>query len=168
MLKVLVPVNGSENAHRAVQHLLRMHRDKEPMEVHLLNVQSPFPRYISRFLSRDQIVSHHLEQGAEALRRAITPLEAAGIPCRHHSEIGDKATAITRFAKRQRCDLIIMGTSRKSSFSRFLGDSVTNQVMELAEVPVKIIPGEQATKLEKFGIPACLGLGLTIWYLADE
>lgn len=138
------------------------------MEVRLLNVQSPFPMHISRFLSRDQTMTHHRDQGAKALRGAIALFEAAGVSYRCHTEIGEKAKTIAQFAKRHRCDLVVMGTSRQNSFTRFVQDSVTNGVMELAEIPVEVIPGEQPTRLERFGIPAGIGIGLTLWYLASE
>jgi len=42
MMKMLLPVDGSENSLRAVQHVIAMkEKYSDPIEVHLLNVQLP-------------------------------------------------------------------------------------------------------------------------------
>ena len=39
-------------------------------------------------------------------------------------------------------------------------NSITNQVIERTSVPVEVIAGEPASKLERFGIPAGVGAGI--------
>ena len=44
MLKLLIPVDGSDNSLRTVKHIIdkaALYRD--PVDIHLLNVQRPFP-----------------------------------------------------------------------------------------------------------------------------
>ena len=44
MLRVLIPIDGSENSLRTVRFVIRKAPlYKEPLEIHLLNVQHPFP-----------------------------------------------------------------------------------------------------------------------------
>ncbi|MNC85844.1 hypothetical protein D3C83_14600 [compost metagenome] len=56
-----------------------------------------------------------------------------------------------------RTDLIVMGTARKNSFTRMVEDSVTNKVLELAQVPVEVIAGESISKVERYLVPAGAG-----------
>ena len=44
MLRILIPVDGSENALRAVRFLIKKSTlFRDPLEIHLLNVQPSFP-----------------------------------------------------------------------------------------------------------------------------
>ena len=49
MLKVPVPVDGSNNALRAVRHTIGEYQRHHEPEVHLLNVQPRLSRYVTRF-----------------------------------------------------------------------------------------------------------------------
>jgi nucleotide-binding universal stress UspA family protein len=170
MQKVLVPVDGSTSSDHAIKDVIRRHQKNEPMEIHLLNVQPPLPRYITRFLSHGEITAYRREQSARALASARAALEAAGIRHQHHAKMGDKVEIITQFAKLHYCDLIVMGSGRKSSLVRLLQSSLTNRVMAHTQVPVKIIPGDEPTLLERYGIATGtgLGIGLTLWLLATD
>jgi nucleotide-binding universal stress UspA family protein len=163
-----VPVDGSANSLHAIKHIVRTHQNRGPLQIHLLNVQSPLPRYITRFLSRDQVAAYHCDQGAQALRDAIALLDAANIAHQHHVKAGDRVDIITRFAKQHYCDMIVMGTGRKSTLVRLMGSSITNRVMERTQVPVQVIPGERPTGFERFGLPTGIGIGLALWYLIND
>ena len=69
-------------------------------------------------------------------------------------ELGQRAETITRVAQRLGVSEIVMGTARKNSLTRLLEDSVTHRVIETAQVPVEIVPGETVSKFERYGIPA--------------
>src|SRR6185436_12766831 len=66
-LKVLVPVDRSRNCQFAVKHVIREFMNRPPMEIHLLNVQPPFSKYIARFVTRKALRDHHREQADKAL-----------------------------------------------------------------------------------------------------
>ena len=168
MQKVLVPVDGSTSSGHAIKDIVRRHNKNEPMEIHLLNVQPPLPRYITRFLSRAQVLAWQRDEGDRALMAAKTALDTAGIHYQYHAKMGDKVEVITQFAKLHRCDLIVMGSGRKSSFMRLLQSSLTNQVMEHTQVPVKIVPGEEPSAFERYGVATGLGIGLALWLLAND
>lgn len=168
MRKVLVPIDGSANSGLAIKHIIRMQQQNESMEVHLLNVQQPLNRQASRFVDGNVLSDYHQEQSTEALKQAIADLKSANIACIEHAMVGDSAETIVAFAKEHQCDLILMGSGRKNSFIRFMENSVTNQVLEMSDVPVEVIPGQPATMLERLGLPAGVGVGLTLLFLATE
>ena len=65
MLKVLIPVDGSDISLRAVAHAVQKAAlYKDPVEIHLLNVQRPFPGTIRGV--KEQADQHHREEGADA------------------------------------------------------------------------------------------------------
>ena len=162
MLKILVPVDGSSNSRHAVRHVLGEFRRNPAMDIHLLNVQPPFSRNVTRFAGRKAVNAAHQEASREALQASRRMLDEAGAPYTVHYAVGERATLITQAARELRCDHIVMGTARKNSLIRTFEDSVTNKVLELTTVPVVVIAGEPASKAERYGIPAGVGAGLAL------
>ena len=160
MLKVLVPIDGSTNALRALRHALAEYQRHHELELHLLNVQPRLSRHIARFLSRSDRDDWHHDQAEAAMVGALALLVQAGVPHHKHWAVGDRATEICRSAERLGAHHIVMGTARKNSLTRMLEDSVTNRVLEATPVPVEIVAGDAVSKWERWGLPAgALGLG---------
>ena len=77
MFRVLIPVDGSENSVRAVELVIAMAGlFKEPPEIHLLNVQHPFPGTVRGV--RHQAQQAHHDEGLKALASARRVLDVAG------------------------------------------------------------------------------------------
>lgn len=166
MLKILVPVDGSRNSLHAVRHVAHQFRSNAALEVHLLNVQTPFSQYIARFVSRQDRDAYHREQAEQALLPSRQLLDRSGVPCETHRELGDKAAVIATTARRLGCDQIVMSTARKNSLLRMVENSTLNKVIELTSVPVQIIAGDAPSRVERYGIPAGVGTLLASLYLA--
>jgi nucleotide-binding universal stress UspA family protein len=162
MLKILLPVGGTRNDRFATQHVIKRFMNDTAMEVHLLNVQRPFSRYIARFSSRRNRQDYHREQAERALVPVKEMLDKFSIPYAAHIHIGDQARVITDTARRLHCDEIVMATARKNSLTRLVESSVTDRVLELTPVPVEVIAGDSMSKWERYGIPAAIGAGLAM------
>ncbi len=168
MLKVLVPSDGSANSQYGVQRVVSEFLKNRDVDIHVVNVQRPFSRNISRFIGQGDRNDFHYEQSEQALLPARKVLDDAGVPYTMHAEVGDKAACIANVARRLGCDRIVMGTARKSSLTRAVQDSVTNKVVVRTGVPVEVIAGDASSKLERVGIPAGLGASLiALWLAAD-
>lgn len=169
MEKVLVPVDGSHNTRHAVLHVIREYRNNGDLEIHLLNVQTPFSKHVAQFTSRKNRDSYHRDEAAKALRSVRRMLDTANIAYSVHVEVGHKAEVITETARRLGCDHIVMATARKNSLTRMLEASVTNQVVELTTVPVEVIAGDSVSKVERLGIPIGIAgvIGLMLFAVAD-
>ena len=160
MLKLLVPIDGSANALRAVRHVIAEYGRLHALELHLLNVQPRLSRHITRFVGRPDrdIWQHDRAEAAMASARGV--LTQAGIPYQAHWTTGDRAAEICRTAERLGVHHIVMGTARKDSITRMLEDSVTNRVLEATPVPVEVVAGDAVSKWERWGLPAgVLGAG---------
>jgi nucleotide-binding universal stress UspA family protein len=156
MLRVLIPVDASRNCQFAVRHVIKQFMSNTAMEVHLLNVQTPFNQDIARFVSRKNLRDYHRDEAEKALDPVRQMLDNFGIPYSAHIEVGDRAKSITDTARRLRCDQIVMSTARKNSLTRLVENSVTNKVLEMTSVPVEVIAGDAVSKFERYGIPAAL------------
>jgi nucleotide-binding universal stress UspA family protein len=168
MLKILIPVDGNRNCQFAVKHVIKEFMNNTAMEIHLLNVQSPFSRDIARFVSRKSLRDYHRIEAEKALGPIKQMLDDFSIPYSAHAELGERAKIITDAARRLRCDQIVMSTARKNSLTRLVENSVTNKVLALTSVPVEVIAGDAVSKWERYGIPAGVGAVLALMLAAAD
>ena len=154
MLKVLIPVHSSHNCQFAVKHVIGQLMNNTAMEIHLLNVQAPFSRHITQFVSRKNVHDYHRDEAEKVLAPFRQMLDRFGIPYSVHTMVGDRAECITATARRLRCNQVVMSTARKNSLTRLVENSVTNRVLALTSVPVEVIAGDAMSKWERYGIPA--------------
>ena len=138
MLRVLIPVDGSENSLRTVGFAIEKARlYKEPPDIHLLNVQHPFPGTI-RGVAKEAKRFHH-DKGIKALAAARKRLDAAGVKYMHHIGVGDYGETIAQFARDLKIEQIVMGTRGAGSIANMLMGSVATKVLHLVEVPVLLV-----------------------------
>lgn len=169
MLRVLVPIDNSTNALRAVRHAMAEYQRDHELELHLLNVQPTLSRHVARYLSRHDRNAWHHAQADAAMADAKALLDRTGVPYQTHWMIGDRAHAICQTAKHLRAHHIVMGTARKNSITRMLEDSVTHRVLEDTPVPVEVVAGEAVSRLERWGVPVgALGLATGLLWLAID
>ncbi len=140
MLKLLVPVDGSDSSIRVTEYVISLSRTIGPIEIILLNVQ---PRIesgnVRLFVSKDQIDTYYREEGEAAVAPVQTLLDAAKVSYKTYIEVGHIAPAIAAFAKKHHCDGIAMGTRGRGGISGLLLGSIASQVLHLAEVPVTFV-----------------------------
>jgi len=141
MVKMLVPVDGSESSDRGVEFLIKSARwYRDPVEVHLLTVHHhiPYGRAASA-IAADKIQQFYQDEGLAALKSARDRLDAARIPYTFHIGIGEPAEIIAQYAREKECDQIIMGTRGLGSVGGLLLGSVAMKVLHLASVPVLLV-----------------------------
>ena len=139
MLKILVPVDGSETADRAVNHLLKLRQAEQPLDIHLLNVQIPIDGHARSFVSQDDVEEYHREEGLTALANARRILDEAAVPYTHHIAVGHVAETIIRYAREHRFDKILMGSHGRSGLMQMLLGSVASEVLRHSEIPVTLV-----------------------------
>lgn len=141
MLNILVPVDGSDNANRAVVHARRLAQGARSARLHLLNIQTP-PRGragVSRQVTQEMIDEFYAREGQEAMEEARKLLDAAGVDYTSHVVFGNAASEIAGYAQEHACARIVMGTRGNGSLTNILIGSVANQVVQLAQVPVTLV-----------------------------
>jgi nucleotide-binding universal stress UspA family protein len=140
MLKVLMPVDGSEHSNQAVIDSIQLlNWYKETPEIHLLNIQFPLDGNVSLFINQADIKQYHQEEGLKRLQCARDLLDKAGIAYQFHIMVGDPAEIIVQFATEKPFDLIMMGPRGQGAIKNLLLGSVTNKVMQLSTSPVLLV-----------------------------
>lgn len=112
------------------------------------------------FSAAKDLGEFHLEEAGKALGGARTILDRAGVPYAYHVETGAKAETIRVTAERLGVDHIVIGTARKNSLTRLIQDSVTSNLLKVTRVPVEVIVGSEVSPIERFALPAGLGVVL--------
>ncbi len=140
-MKILIPVDGSDNANRAVEHVIAYAGAlKVVPQICLLNVQWKLASgNVKLFIDQDTINDYYREQGAAALAEARAKLDASGLAYSYHVSIGAPAEAVIQYAQEHQVDQIVMGAHGQSTLSSLLLGSVAGKVMQLAQTPVLLV-----------------------------
>ncbi|CAG0977899.1 hypothetical protein BURK2_01670 [Burkholderiales bacterium] len=140
MRKALVPVDGSANSDRAVQHLLTLAQTNPALEVLLLNVQPEVDDWqVRRFLKKEEVEAMEEAKGGDALQSARAILDAAQIKYQPLVLIGPVAETIAQTASAEQCDGIVMGTHGLGAAASMLLGSVSSDVIQQTTVPVTLV-----------------------------
>ena len=140
--RILLPVDASDNAARAVEYAIAMRRHHpapEAMDIHLLNVQREVSGDVSRFVAKESLHDYHRENSVKALERARKMLDAAGVKYGVHMLVGKPWEAISNYAKANHCEQIVMGTRGLGSYTGALLGSVAQGVAQRSTVPVLLV-----------------------------
>jgi nucleotide-binding universal stress UspA family protein len=140
-MKILIPVDGSAGANRAVEHVIASKAWlKEAPQLFLLNVQWKLASgNVKMFISQETINDYYREQGMEALSAARAKLDAAGLAYAYHVSVGTPAEAIVQYAQEQQVDQIVIGAQGQGKLSTLLLGSVAGKVVHLAAMPVVLV-----------------------------
>jgi len=140
MRKILIPIDGSEHALRALDVVLGRRSSGEALEIHLLNVQYPVNSGHARmFVSEQELQDYHQTEGIAALQNARETLDKAQVSYSWHVLVGHLAGTIVRFAQEQGFDEIVMGTHGRSGLTHLLLGSIAADVVRLTRLPVTVV-----------------------------
>lgn len=139
-MKILLPMDGSPLALRAVEHALQLTREGLRASFVLANVQEPASLYeVVTAHDPDVIREVRGAAGADLLASAEALLDAAGVDYESEVAGGDPAHMLVEIAERYACDAIIMGARGLGGLSATLLGSVSHAVLNDSPVPVTIV-----------------------------
>jgi len=168
MFKILIPVDGSKAALIGVRYAIERAAVRPDALLYLVNVQPKMNRHVGRFLPTRVINEGMAARGRRELEEALELARSSGIATRSAVLRGRVADALRRFAVDEGVSEIVVGAAAKSPLLRFLTGSVTSSILETAPVPVAVIAGPRLSALQRYIIPAGVGLGLAALILAGE
>ena len=140
-MKILIPIDGSDAANRAVDHVVAIAAWlKEAPQVCLLNVQWKLASgNVKLFINQDTVNDYYREQGMAALTDARAKLDKAGLAYSYHISVGTPAEAIVQYADEQKVDQIVMSAHGEGKLSTLLLGSVVSKVVHLAKIPMLLV-----------------------------
>jgi nucleotide-binding universal stress UspA family protein len=149
MKKIVVGVDGSEGADRALRWAIGLAEDgAEIIAVYALGPLEDLAWGASAAVSAGLGLSAASLSGwRDELRRQLeqdwcAPLRAAGLPFRAHLEGASAAAGLMAVADREDADLIVVGAHGHGSFEDRVLGSVSYKISHRAHQPVVIVPPE--------------------------
>ena len=140
-MKILIAVDGSPYSIKAVKHVIKhFNWFSGPPELHLLHVKLPLPPGRARsFLGSDVVNDYYREESEEALAPSEKLLRKKDIPFHSGYKVGDVAQEIHAYVRKNKIDLIVMGSHGHGALSTLVMGSVATKVLALTETPVMIV-----------------------------
>jgi nucleotide-binding universal stress UspA family protein len=140
-MKILIPLDGSDNANRALDFVIaNIATLKETPQILLLNVQWKVAvGNVKLFINQETIDDYYREHGMAALQYARGVLDAANLPYHYHISVGTPAEAIAQYAHEQSVEQIVMCKQGQSDFQAMLLGSVVSKVLHLTDCPVLLV-----------------------------
>jgi len=141
MLKVMLPVDGSPNALRAVNYVIQLARTGSRVTVHLAHAHEEPLLYgeLGIFVSKEQIAELQEKHSEAVLAPAEKLLRDAKVPFVKEILVGPIAERIAARAEELGCHAIVMGTRGMGSIGNLLMGSVSTKVVHLATMPVTLV-----------------------------
>jgi nucleotide-binding universal stress UspA family protein len=137
--KILIPVDGSDNALRAVGYAAKIASESGSLKFELLNVLLPMPLRAHAALAQNEIDLVYADEAKRVLLPAQHLLDLAGLSYSAHYRVGHPANEIAAQVIEKNCDAVIMGTRGLGFLGRAANGSVAARVVHLVDVPVTLI-----------------------------
>ena len=138
-MKILMAIDGSANALRALRFVLRHPMMDDRTAITLIQVDAPLNGHVASFLDALAIERYHEHNSADSLRGARRILHQMN---RSHDElirVGDPAEVIATTARRGRFDMIAMGSHGRGALGTVLLGSVVQKVLARSKLPVLVV-----------------------------
>jgi len=141
MRKILVAIDGSDTALRALEFAVQQARYAPAAELHVLTVQPALSNYTAAeiYVTAERIKQAATDRANAVLKAATDRLEASGCSFKLEQLDGEPAETITQRATELGCESIIMGTHGLSSLGILLMGSVAQRVVHHTTVPVTLV-----------------------------
>jgi nucleotide-binding universal stress UspA family protein len=141
-MRILVAVDGSAAALRAVAYAASLSRRIPGGDIVLVNVQGPETLEVSDISAVMSVAADReraAQQAEDALEEAVALCRKAGVAFATRSEIGPIAETIVRLARAVGADQIVMGTRGLGAIRQLVLGSIAGEVVHRAELPVTLV-----------------------------
>ncbi|WP_227375958.1 universal stress protein [Haladaptatus halobius] len=134
--RILIPVDGSEGALRAVKYGLELAKSHDAAA----DVLHVIDRRRFRSLESEEERTARKEQAAEFLEDAESMAATVGVSVDTHVQEGKTHETIAAFAAETGANLLVMGRHGRRRLGDHLLGSVTDRVLRTTDVPVLTVP----------------------------
>lgn len=136
--KILVPTDGSEFAKKAQKQALFL---AKVSGAEIIAVSVTENNFIQGLPLNDEVfqLNQILNERSEENLKEFDKLNEDSIKISHVIREGSPARVILEVAKDENVDLIVMGSSGKSGFDRFIMGSVADKVVNSAKCAVLVV-----------------------------
>jgi nucleotide-binding universal stress UspA family protein len=141
MHKLLVAIDGSDHARRALDYALKLAKNSSRIELHIVTVQ-PEPNVygeIQVYVTEEHMAQLQRQHSKDILDPALEAARDAGVAYTSEILIGNTAEKIVKRAEELGCDGIVIGTQGRGAIGSLLMGSVAIKVVHLTRLPVTLV-----------------------------
>ena len=144
-MKILFAVDGSPFTTKAAKYLVTyLEQFRDAPKLHLLHVKSPIPVGLAvtrarAILGNDAVDSYYEKEAAAALAPAEKVLRKHELQFEASYKVGDVSEEIQQYVKKNKIDLIIMGSHGHGALAGVVLGSVATKVLATTTIPVLIV-----------------------------
>jgi nucleotide-binding universal stress UspA family protein len=141
MRRILVAIDGSDTALRALDFAARQAGYAPTAELHVLTIQPATAASTAWeiYVSAERLQQIAAERSKAILEAAAERLKGASFAIKLEQIAGEPAETIARRAEELGCESIIMGTHGLGKFGVLIMGSVAQRVMHQATLPVTLV-----------------------------
>lgn len=141
MKKLLVPVDGSGAALRALKQAIALARMSPEASIHVVHAHEEPDIYgeIAVYVPRAKMEELQRSVSEGILAAAEAELRDSGVRYTKEVLVGRIGETIARHAERLRCDAIVMGRHGKTTVGDLFMGSVAMKVLHLTRLPVLLV-----------------------------
>jgi len=138
MARILIGIDGSKGALKALDYVVARKRRGEMIEVLLLYAQ-PLIKAHGPMMSQAMVRDYQAQEAEKVLSAVGIKTRAKFLEAETYVETGDPAECVITFAKKSKCDEIVMGSRGLGRLSGLLLGSVVAKVVQMADMPVVVV-----------------------------
>lgn len=137
--KILVPVDGSDNSLRALDHAFFLAKKADSRVTAMHVIENPPTVYVESQKLLNDLLSKYRIESAKILDKCKQMAEKNGVKIETVIAEGDAASNITSYARKEGMDLIIIGSRGLGRFKEMVLGSVSNKVLHHTKSSVLIV-----------------------------
>ncbi|MBI5277191.1 MAG: universal stress protein [Burkholderiales bacterium] len=139
-MKILFAADGSKFTKKAMAFLVT-HEGlySADGEIFVLNVQPPMPPQVKSMVGSNTVADYYRDESGKVLDPIGRFLERHGLKHKLASSVGNAADEIVKAARRNKCEVIVMGTQGHGLLGRALMGSVAQRVVTESDLPVLLV-----------------------------
>jgi nucleotide-binding universal stress UspA family protein len=139
MYTIVVPVDGSETAARALRTAVDLARRIGDASVRIVNVQPAIPSSVGSFVGGKAVREHYAEEAERAFAGVRVLLAEAGVDHSFEHRVGATGETVSEFAREVEGAMIVMGTRGLGHLQGLIMGSVATRVVQTAGCPVLLV-----------------------------
>lgn len=143
--KILLPIDGSEQATAALRYALEMFPDGTHIVFHALSLSFDRPRSAIQGTYLEDVVADREARAEEIFESANAVADNLGATIETETADGKPARSIIEYVEATDCDQIVMGSHGRSLTARLMG-SVAERVVRRTPRTVTLVQGSPATE----------------------
>jgi len=138
MTKILIAIDGSKSSLKALDYVVKRKRQGEDIQAHIVNVQPAIaPR--GRLVTRSMIDDYQTQESEKVFGQSQVKAKKNYLEADAYSQFGDPTECIVEFARKTKCDEIVIGSRGLGGVKGLLLGSVASKVVQTSPVPVVVV-----------------------------